>query len=55
MRPEDFIQKLPDIEELKPFPTKPIMKLKTDLSFIVSLTMTKDDQYFAVCDQFSNL
>lgn len=55
MRPEDLIEKLPDINELKPFPTRVIIKADTGFSLITSVSFSHDDLYFAVADQFCNV
>lgn len=52
MKEEDLLEKLPDLNDFKPFPVKKIFDLKTDLGLIVSLTMYKNDHYFAIADEF---
>lgn len=43
MKEEDFLQKLPDLNDFKPFPQKKIYDLKTDYGLIVCMSMMKND------------
>lgn len=53
MKEEDFLQKLPDLNDFKPFPQKKIYQMKVDYGLIVSMSMMKNDQYFVIADEFN--
>ncbi len=50
MKSEDLLQKLPDLEELAPFPSRCIYECKAETSLIQNIQFTEDDNYFAVLD-----
>lgn len=53
MKEEDLLEKLPDLNDLKPFPVKKIYDLKTDFGLIISFSLYKNDQFFAIADEFN--
>ena len=55
MRPEDLVEELPNLEELKPYPTKAAYQIDTSSSFIKSISMSHNDNFLAVVDDFKTL
>ncbi len=53
MKEEDLLEKLPDLNDLKPFPVKKIYDLQTDFGLFISFSLSKDDHYFAIADEFN--
>lgn len=55
MKEEDLLQKLPDLNDFKPFPQKKIFDFKTDFGMIVSISLSKNDHYLSVGDEFNHV
>ena len=55
MRPEDLVEELPNLEEMKPYPTKMAIKIDTKSENIKSLSFSKNDIYVATADDFGNV
>lgn len=55
MRPEDLIEELPNLEEMRPYPTKVAINIDTKSENLISLSFSANDAYFVVADDFGNV
>lgn len=55
MKKEDLLQELPSLQELKPFPTKCVIKSLSSFTHSVAFDLSPDDIYLAVGDAFGNV
>lgn len=55
MKKEDLLQELPSLQDLKPFPTKCVIKSLTSFSHATIFDISPDDAYIIVGDAFGNV
>lgn len=55
MRPEDLVEDLPDLQEMRPYPAKVAINIDTKSENLKSLSFSSNDVYFAVADDFGNV
>ena len=55
MKKEDLLQELPSLQDLKPFPTKCVIKSLTSFTHCTCFEMSPDDSYIVIGDFFGNV
>jgi ribosome biogenesis protein ERB1 len=55
MKKEDLLQELPSVQDMKPFPSKCVIKSLTSFAHAVAFDISPDDSYAVIGDAFGNV